>query len=79
MSHFETLFGATLKTASGDSPTAEVLAGKKAVALYFKQGRPWSAHRGPHRGRISLVSQAREKSERRARQHQRDTDSFGVL
>jgi len=35
MSHFETLFGATLKTANGDSPTAEVLAGKKAVALYF--------------------------------------------
>jgi len=35
MSHFETLFGPTLKTAAGDSPTSEVLAGKKAVAIYF--------------------------------------------
>jgi len=34
-SPFEDLFGPTLTTSKGESPTAEVLAGKKAVALYF--------------------------------------------
>jgi len=35
MSHFEEIFGPTLNTAKGETPTSEVLAGKKAVALYF--------------------------------------------